>query len=120
MPVQQAEHVVPITGGSGPENAANTVFASILQLANTGALCVPEHRSFSRSLAPRCADRPGGCCQLASYMCRRAARTQHLATELDTGHRHVLSCAVIQLLGQENMPGQEQRSDCGCACAYVS
>lgn len=37
MPVQQAEHVTPITGSSG-EDQAKALFASILQLANTGVL----------------------------------------------------------------------------------
>jgi hypothetical protein len=37
MPVQKAEHVTPITSSSGAEQP-KALFASILQLANTGAL----------------------------------------------------------------------------------
>lgn len=37
MPVQQAEHVTPITSGSSSTDQSNrTLFASILQLANSG------------------------------------------------------------------------------------
>lgn len=36
MPVTQAEHVTPITAGSGSDQSAKAVFASILHLANTG------------------------------------------------------------------------------------
>jgi hypothetical protein len=37
MPVQQAEHVTPITGGTDTTAQTKALFASILQLANSGA-----------------------------------------------------------------------------------
>lgn len=49
MPVQQAEHVTPITSSSGAEQP-KALFASILQLANTGVMLLHLHACCQRVL----------------------------------------------------------------------
>ena len=80
MPVQQAEHVTPITAGgsSGSDQSAKAVFASILHLANTG-MC-----AGSQLLWQSC-----GCCEIVADVLPYAMQLAVKPDRRPDAHKHL-------------------------------
>jgi hypothetical protein len=105
MPVQQAEHVTPITGGgsSRAEQQPKALYASILQLANTG-VCMLSCVVCLAVLTVRfsCASRQLAAMRMARVcLTSRGAAPQHSCCLLNLFQSHV---AAVQASQQQSWP----------------